>query len=794
MQGPLYKIYFRNSQGYYLFQDELGTIQFSADKRAIVNAPDGWMQMVASIIRNKTYKGCFRKVATPLKFVGDGKAIIDYIAVYEGVNAFVELIIEVQTPENFGYELFFHGTMDFEEGYQYGIDFSTINIREVLMLDLIEAKKDVVYSIPLTDENSGWIQMDGLNLLYKTLYIVSDSFGTTSNWNTGRHIVELIEASNENPYARPTVRTKYDNHPADLFGTGQPFYTSQVKATIKITYNFKIRATWLNSGTIPGPGSLLRFRITTRKPDGTYISNLDNDIFTVSGQDNVFSVSYLSGKDHEISGVYYATVNAGESLYLSCLTQNMALNGEACQVSYYPQPAEISVESVQRAPATLHRFIRPWKVWQELMYKASDGKYSGTSPFLFNDMHQVLLPGTSLRKDPNPVLQTKISDFLKYVWVNKRGVIKDVSGNNALIAEYSETYKPGEFENMGEVSDFRWEFDKDALVSSIVVGYENIDFGVDGQINGRDEFNQKNYFTTGQETIDATYEIVSPYIASMYAQELMRVNFGKRQTTDNKGDNKVYLVDAIQGADVQYYSGSVEFRAPNQIVLQGTLSDVTGRTLKLSGAGSYDGDYAITGISYLQAGYSILFTTASVFNVSIGGTLTYVDLDVWKPYRPTYASISGVLFPETAYNTRISPKNILLLNAHVIAAGVYNVNASDSLDQIKFQSGDKNTSLSVSFDGITFITENADERFSQLNQPFTLPIVFNFKTDYSKDMFARFIGDKRYERLSFMVNGILLTGYIEEIHTNADNREEQTWKLKSVVNTNLINLLQWRRL
>lgn len=216
MQGPLYKIYFKNSQGYWLYQDELGTIQFSVSKRPVRNAPDGWTDIVASIIRNKQYKGCFRKVATPLKFTGDGKAIIDHIAVYEGVNALVEMIIEEQQPENFDYQLFFYGTLDFKNGYNYSDDYSMVNIRETILIDILDAKKDMVYSISLTDENSEWIQLDGIKLLYKSEYLISDSFGTSSSWNTGRHIVELLKVTNENPYSLETKRTKYDSHPADL--------------------------------------------------------------------------------------------------------------------------------------------------------------------------------------------------------------------------------------------------------------------------------------------------------------------------------------------------------------------------------------------------------------------------------------------------------------------------------------------------------------------------------------------------------------------------------------------------
>jgi hypothetical protein len=793
MQGPKYKLYVRNSQGYYLYRDELETIQYTNTKTALKFAPDGWMNMIASIVRNKEYRGVFRKVATPLKFTGDGKAIIDYIAVYEGVNAYLELIIEVQKPENFDYELFFHGTMDFKDGYRYFDDFSTINILEVLLIDIIEAKKDVVYSIPLTNDNSGLVQMDGLNLVYKTDYIISDGFGTSSSWNTGRHIVELLFASNENPYSNETKRTKWSGFNADLPATNAPFYRSSVKGRLKITYDFRINIVWVDSGSVPGPGSDYRLRLIVAKPNGTFIGPFSNDIYRVSGQDNVFSVSYLSGKWHDVKGVFYLDVEPGDSVYFAAFPTGMVADAEPCRTTYAVTPAEFSLETTQRAPATLHRFIRPWKLWQELIYKATDGKYSAASPFLFGNENHILIPGTALRGEANPTVQTTIKEFLQYCWVQLRGVISEVSGNTAIIDEYSNTFKQEVLEHLGLVKDFEWEFDKDALVSSIIVGYENIDFGVDGQINGKDEFNQKNYYTTGQESIDAKYEIICPYPGSMYIQELMRVKFGSRKTTDNKGDNKLYLVDAEQGAVVQHYSGNISFIASNTIRLEGTLGSLNGRQITITGAGSFDGVYDVINTSYLETGYTRYSVSQAVFNVNTAGVITYIDTDVWKPVRPAYVSITGLLSPETAYNTRISPKNILRLHAPIIGAGVYNVNASDALDIIKFQSGDKNILLSVSYDGITFITENADERFSQLQQPFTMPIKFYFKTDYSNNVFATMAGTNKYKQISFQTRNVTLAGYIEEIRTNADTREAQSWELKSIVSTNLINLLTWRR-
>jgi hypothetical protein len=174
---------------------------------------------------------------------------------------------------------------------------------------------------------------------------------------------------------------------------------------------------------------------------------------------------------------------------------------------------------------------------------------------------------------------------------------------------------------------------------------------------------------------------------------------------------------------------------------------------------------------------------------NLNGQLKYYDANVMHPLRPAYVSITGILDPATVYNTRLSPKHLLLLHASVIAGGVYNSNANGTLDKIKFQSGDKNVLLSVSMDGITFITENTDEMISSLPMPYYLPVLFNHTTDYNPELFNMLSGNNKYKHIGFTYKGIKLNGYPKEVGSNPDNNEKQKWQLLCTAGTNLVNLI-----
>lgn len=85
--------------------------------------------------------------------------------------------------------------------------------------------------------------------------------------------------------------------------------------------------------------------------------------------------------------------------------------------------------------------------------------------------------------------------------------------------------------------DVKYSVDSGAIYSSVTVGYDKKDYD---SINGRDEFNFNNTYTTGCTISDKKLSLISKYRADSYGIEFTAQKRGK-DTTDSNADNNVFF-------------------------------------------------------------------------------------------------------------------------------------------------------------------------------------------------------------------------------------------------------------
>lgn len=88
------------------------------------------------------------------------------------------------------------------------------------------------------------------------------------------------------------------------------------------------------------------------------------------------------------------------------------------------------------------------------------------------------------------------------------------------------------------VADVKYSVEKSQIFSSIKAGYSKKDYD---SINGRDEFNFTNSYTTGCTVNEKTLSLQSPYRADCYGIEFTAQKRGA-DTTDTDSDNEVFFV------------------------------------------------------------------------------------------------------------------------------------------------------------------------------------------------------------------------------------------------------------
>ena len=91
------------------------------------------------------------------------------------------------------------------------------------------------------------------------------------------------------------------------------------------------------------------------------------------------------------------------------------------------------------------------------------------------------------------------------------------------------------------VRDLKYNVDSSVIYSSVQVGYDKKDYN---NVNGRDEFNFNNTYSTGCKASDKKLTLISKYRADSYGIEFAAQERGKN-TTDSSGDKDVFFAYCV---------------------------------------------------------------------------------------------------------------------------------------------------------------------------------------------------------------------------------------------------------
>lgn len=118
-----------------------------------------------------------------------------------------------------------------------------------------------------------------------------------------------------------------------------------------------------------------------------------------------------------------------------------------------------------------------------------------------------------------------------------------------------------EVKSIEDATEIQFSVDHSMIYSSVQIGYEKKEYD---NINGRDEFNFNNTYSTGCTISDKKLSLISKYRADCYGIEFAAQKRGE-DTTDSKADNDIFFV--LCDISGNYYT-------PDRTVsIEGALSD-----------------------------------------------------------------------------------------------------------------------------------------------------------------------------------------------------------------------------
>lgn len=612
MQGKDFIVFLfdENNNSYYQYGD---TVLTSASLKPLEFTPDGWKKIQIQNQRNQTYFALDRSFTVPLDWVKDGAQIVKYVYTNFGAEKKVYMAICEQrlffdaTEYGFYYALLYRGELDLSN-YVHDGPKVTCNIMEGGLPKLIKAYENTKYEIPVDVPDAVNILMDGIELRSAASYSVVE--GQITGVGLPNHYIPIIFYNSEGT----NVGIIYDSQ------------------TITETDPRIIRNETGGPITFPLSG-VIRFSIE-------YAANKYQMLIVKKKEDNSFEVLFDSGQISVANNVIYdipfsinVTLQNNEQIFFRGrdLANVSPANLPNLKMTYYE--TDFSINFVTRFRDTLVKALRPLYVFEQLISKITDGAYVPQSTFLQQYRDIVLTCGDAIRGLPGSVIKTSLRDFFTS-FNSDFGIGMGMMGATLRLEQKAFWVQYADIIDLGEVSKMKVSPATDLLVNNIKIGSPNQEYD---DVNGKQEFNTTQERSAPITRVARDLNLVSVYRKDSYGIEFTRINLGGKTTTDDKGDNDVFMIhiegsiqpDGSYRLDRSLNAGATGLISPSSVF---NLFLTPARALRRNG------DYIRSLFYKLDSKYLTFQTSDKNDNVVAGGITENADIQISSLAAPLFSA------------------------------------------------------------------------------------------------------------------------------------------------------------
>lgn len=522
MSQPQDDLYFLTNEAGNCYYDNNGMVDVSTSAIPIEEGPDGWLTKSIKYARNITWFGLFRTFSTPLKFVGSAAKIVRTRLYTKGTEDKIYLLI-FKLDKSFGggwiHKFFYKGELDLTQSDDEETNISA-NIMEGDLVKLFNANVNTTYEIPI---DGPMVYDDGILLFETAAFVVLDDvnliFGT--NPNGIRRAIPLVKTAQEGVSAGIVFSNQ-----ANVFPNGaEHFAENTTTVTNPVTININLKG-HLRMVCTEGTGADMH----------VYFSP---DINITATYIDVFAGPVFTGGVYDIPINLTIPLDQAEQLTLQ-IHQNSFGSSVTSQLHFTVDDG-FTVDFSNRFTTSYTPTLTPMAAGQALLDKLAGPGYTFESDLLSTTWDNlVITSGDAIRGIDGAVLKTSMSDFVNSynVRCNLSLTIKDkVLKVERKAAAFDSTLMP----TLGEVTKFIIKPATDHEYAGVQIGYPDLDTHSFQSLNAKEEFNVASTFTGPVTRTSKVLNLVSKYKASMYEQELARINLDGLKTTSDSNDNSVFF-------------------------------------------------------------------------------------------------------------------------------------------------------------------------------------------------------------------------------------------------------------
>lgn len=720
-------------------------------------SPDGWKDTLVKYARNIKYWGVFRDMTVPMKFVKDGGTILKDRMWNFGVECICYLgIVKLdRTQLPYTYKSWLLTEINFVKFKQTktGVQAEAL---EGGLSKYLKAYENTVYTIPIDeDEEHVSVKMDGMDLIQTSNFTIP----AVQSPATGGFL-PVIHIDNDGQAPNLVVVSQEQSSIDQFFVQNDSADTSVTIHKFSGTVKFK-------------PNSRADdVIIYLSKRNGSTITDIQVDTFNNVSENTTYEVSY----DYSTDGSNAIVLAPGDVLLLQ--TRIIPKAGDQLSPAFITyEETEITLSFKSKFRTTYVSALWPLRLVEKILEKmteAEPGRYTVKSSFLTSLTHQyAMASGDSIRGIENATLKTSLTEFFKS-FSARFCIGLGIEGDQLVIEEFPSLFKNTVIYDVGEVKDAECTVADELLFNGIKAGYNKQEYK---EVNGKLEFNQGQSYSLPITRITKDLDLVSVYRADPFGIEGLRA-FASKKTTDSDSDNDTFFLHVKKNFTSFTTTLSFANLFPPldipEILVEGKPEQVDrfkkGVRFRVMGTASNDGVYTCLGDSVLQGtGFFIVVDKPLVSENSLIAT---IEVGEYILNRPAYTSVTGLLYPDTAFNMELSPKRGVLNNGRFIRSCTdYYLDT----EKIKLRSADKNTDL-VTVLGSQTISESADVQIGSLGAQLFRPYYFTFTSQVPVNL-PELINANPYGKIKFSVEGVPFYGFLMDGGIKPATNDTQNWKL-----------------
>lgn len=551
----IFRFYILDANENYYYVDDNNDVQTTSTKTALKFTPSGWDKIRMQVSRDKSSHGINTVITAPLTFIKDGAKILRSIYYKDGnanFEAYAKVIIERRNDGDsniWSYSTYYTALVDFasenKDNPKDDSDGYTVRLYEKNIQTLLQANEDVEYEIPF-DSDAINIEMDGVKFRNKYTWTANglSAVPVQSSASGEYYLVPMGLVKEDTGYFGSYLDVQAQGSEVNPTGTTPSDSNKMLYTGLAFLANYTLTANITVNNT--GGASDLQLRVDWL--DKNFVSNTNtfSNIYTTSVVGGIVGSQTFS---ISVSGTHsYPSYPINNFLVLrlpatSIQTVNITVNSINYTATYAAKLPTTYVNSFKykdfakkvfdKATNTTGTFNNGFLGFTDT--KANLYKYYNNLPIFTH-----VTGGNAMRGIASAKIKTTWGDLWKDA--HSRWFLGyDITGSTLRIEQLPYFYKKSSVITViNNISKFTKTTAKELIYNSIRAGYRDVDLDM---LNAKYEVNTEQQWLIGGDRVKAELNLLSTYNAGVYASEYLRSDLSGKDTTDNKTDNDVFLIE-----------------------------------------------------------------------------------------------------------------------------------------------------------------------------------------------------------------------------------------------------------